>query len=238
MHRDDIIKQMKEEVFQANLDLVKHHLVKLTWGNVSAMNRELDVVVIKPSGVPYETMKAGDMVVTDIKGKPLEEGGFKPSSDLKTHLYLYEHFHKITSVIHTHAKWSVIWASVGQDIPIFNTTHADAFYGPVPCARDLKKEEIEDDYEYQTGVLIVNTFHERGLDYHEVPSIILSHHGPFSWGSSIEEALQNAITLDEVADIAYHVKTLDANVQDIPDAVKEKHYTRKHGKHAYYGQTK
>ena len=229
-----MIRSMKESVFKGNLSVVKNKLIKLTWGNVSAINRDLGLIVIKPSGVAYDVMQADDMVVVDLDGNPLEKG-LKASSDLKTHVYLYKSFPEINSIVHTHSKWAVVWASVASDIPILNTTHADSFYGPIPCSRDLFDEEVAVEYELNTGVVIHETFTKRDLNYNEIPGIITAHHGPFTWGKTIEKAVENSIILEEVADIAYHAIQLNPNAL-IPKAVQEKHYLRKHGKKAYYGQ--
>ena len=228
------IEELKHIVFEGNLALVKHNLIKLTWGNVSAIDRDLGVIVIKPSGVAYDAMRQEDMVLTDLDGNPLEEG-MKPSSDLDTHVYLYKKFDKVNSIVHTHSKWAVVWASVAHDVPILNTTHADAFYGSIPCARDLSDAEVEGKYELNTGVVIEETFKKRNINYLEVPGIITAHHGPFTWGTSVSKAVENSIILEEVSDIAYHAIQMEPN-SEIPEAVKEKHYLRKHGKNAYYGQ--
>lgn len=237
MSREIKIKEIKQRVFEANLELPKAGLVKLTWGNVSEVDRELEIIVIKPSGVDYDIMKADDMVITDLEGNILE-GDLNPSSDLATHVVLYNHFKKIKSIVHTHSKHAVMWAQAGRDIPAYGTTHADTFYGDIPCARPLSEEEIVRAYEVETGNVIVETFEERKLDPLAVPGIIISGHGPFCWGESVDKAVSNSIVLDEVAEMAYMSEVIQPDIKEIPQYLLDKHYFRKHGENAYYGQTK
>ncbi|MBC2675958.1 L-ribulose-5-phosphate 4-epimerase [Listeria booriae] len=227
---------LKQEVFEANLALPKAGLVKLTWGNVSVIDRGLGVIVIKPSGVAYDVMRAEDMVVTDLDGKTLMEDGLAPSSDLATHVILYREFPEIGAVVHTHSKWAVAWAQAKRDIPAYGTTHADAFYGQVPCTRELTATEITQDYEVETGNVIVETFKNRGLDPNAVPGVIVSSHGPFTWGKTAAKAVEHSLILDEVADMAFQSEQLEHDLTAIPSYLLDKHYYRKHGSDAYYGQ--
>ncbi|MBE5743078.1 MAG: L-ribulose-5-phosphate 4-epimerase, partial [Clostridiales bacterium] len=216
-----------------NIELVKNGLVVLTWGNVSGIDREKNLVVIKPSGVDYDKMTADDMVVIDLDGNVVE-GKYRPSSDTPTHLYLYKKFQEIGGVVHTHSTNAVSFAQAGRDIIAYGTTHADAFYGDVPCARALTKQEIESEYELNTGKVIVETFANK--DYNAIPSVLVKNHGPFSWGSTPEKAVQNAITLEEVAKMAMYTELLNAKAERVDKYLLDKHYYRKHGKNAYYGQ--
>lgn len=230
-----MLEQLKQEVFQANLDLPKHGLVKYTWGNVSAVDREKKLFVIKPSGVDYETMTADDMVVCDYDGN-IVEGEMNPSSDMETHAVLYQKFPKIGAVVHTHSTWATIWAQAGLDVPAMGTTHADTFYGSVPCARFLTQEEIDVGYERNTGHMIVQTFEERNIDPMAIPGVLLHGHGPFTWGKTAQAAVMNSVVLDEVAKMNLFTRELNHFAQELPQRVLEKHYLRKHGKNAYYGQ--
>lgn len=230
-----MLEDLKQYVFEQNLRLVKNNLVVLTWGNVSAIDREKNLVVIKPSGVSYDEMKAEDMVVVDLDGNVVE-GDYRPSSDTATHIELYKQFPNIGGVVHTHSTFAVSWAQAGKDIPPYGTTHADAFYGPVPCARSLTKEEINDAYELNTGKVIVETFKDR--DYEAIPAVIVRNHGPFTWGKTASKAVENAITLEEVAKMAFITKSINPNVDNVDQYLLDKHYFRKHGKNAYYGQEK
>lgn len=233
------INEMKQAVYEANLTLPQAGLVKLTWGNVSQIDRELGLIVIKPSGVPYSEMKVEDMVVTDLAGNILE-GELNPSSDLPTHVILYRAFSEIGAVVHTHSKWAVAWAQAGRDIPAYGTTHADTFYGPVPCTRDLTASEVAEDYEVETGQVIVATFEERNLDPLAVPGVIVTGHGPFTWGDTPAKAVENSLILDEVCNMAFMTEQLknkaDQKIVEIPGYLLDKHYFRKHGEDAYYGQ--
>ncbi len=233
--RDQRIKEIQQNVYEANLRLPEEGLIKLTWGNVSEVDYDYNIIVIKPSGVPYAAMKAEQMVVTDLDGNVLQ-GNYKPSSDLPTHVVLYKHFKDIRSVVHTHSKFAVMWAQANRDIPAYGTTHADTFYGPVPCTRDLTAEEIEQAYEIETGNVIVETFKNRSIDPDAVPAVVVSGHGPFTWGGSVNEAVENSIILEEVADMALHTEILTSSQQEIPKYLLDKHYLRKHGENAYYGQ--
>lgn len=230
-----MLEKLKEEVFQANLDLPKHGLVKFTWGNVSAIDREQNLFVIKPSGVDYEGMTASDMVVCDLNGKVVE-GKLNPSSDTATHAVLYQKFPEIGGIVHTHSSWATIWAQAGLDIPAMGTTHADTFYGAIPCARFLTAAEIERGYEAETGNVIVETFAERNLNPLEVPGVLLHGHGPFTWGKDAASAVVNAVVLDEVAKLNLYTRELNHFAELLPQRVLDKHYLRKHGKDAYYGQ--
>lgn len=227
-----MLKDLKEEVFLANLELVKHGLVIFTWGNVSGISREEGFFVIKPSGVFYDEMKPEDMVVVDMEGKVVE-GKFKPSSDTPTHLVLYKNFEKIGGIVHTHSEWATSWAQAGKAIPALGTTHADYFYGKIPCTRKLKREEIEENYEANTGYVIVEKF--KDIDPMAVPGVIISGHGPFSWGKNAANAVHNAVVMEEVAKMAHHTLTLK-KVKGIDQYLLDKHYLRKHGPGAYYGQ--
>lgn len=230
-----MLEALKEAVFKANLDLPKHGLVKYTWGNVSAIDREAGLFVIKPSGVKYETLQASDMVVCDLAGNVVE-GELNPSSDTATHAVLYQSFPEIGGIVHTHSTWSTIWAQAGLDIPAMGTTHADTFYGPVPCARFLTQSEIDRGYESETGHVIVETFKNRGIDPLAVPGVLLHGHGPFTWGKTADIAVMNAVVLDEVAKMNLFSRELNHFSESLPQRILDKHYLRKHGKEAYYGQ--
>ena len=230
-----MLEALKEKVFHANLDLVKHGLVIFTWGNVSAIDRESGLVVIKPSGVSYDEMKAEDMVVVDLEGNVVE-GNLRPSSDTPTHLVLYKAFPEIGGVVHTHSPWATSWAQAGRGIPCYGTTHADYMYGEIPCVRCLTKEEIDEAYEENTGHLIVNEFKRMGKDVKAVPAVLCKNHGPFTWGKDAHEAVHNAVVLEEVAKMAYRAETINPRIQPAPQELQDKHYYRKHGANAYYGQ--
>ena len=227
-----MLEELKESVCQANLDLVRHGLVTFTWGNVSGIDREKGLVVIKPSGVSYEQMKPGDMVVLDLDGNPVE-GEKKPSSDTPTHIFLYLQFQGIGGVVHTHSCWATSWAQARRPIPAYGTTHADYFHGEIPCTRALTREEVEGPYELNTGVVIVETF--KDLDPLAVPGVLVGQHGPFAWGRDENDAVHNAKVLDEVARMAFYTETL-GNTSPADPFLLNKHYQRKHGKDAYYGQ--
>lgn len=236
MNREEIIAKMKERVFNANLQLPEWGLVQLTWGNASEVNRDLGVIVIKPSGVDYKQMTPDQMVVTDLDGKPLEADGYRPSSDLPTHVVLYKAFPGVNAVVHTHSKYAVCWAQAGRDLPCYGTTHADTFYGPVPLTRHLTETEVAEAYEVNTGVVIVDTFKERNLDPLAVPGVLVQGHGPFTWGPSIQKAIENSLVLDEVCHMALETEAINPEIQPLPQYVLDKHYFRKHGANAYYGQ--
>jgi L-ribulose-5-phosphate 4-epimerase len=227
-----MISNLKKEVLEANLDLVKYGLVIFTWGNVSGIDRSQGLVVIKPSGVSYDNMKVTDMVVVDLEGKVVE-GDMKPSSDTATHLVLYKAFPQIGGVVHTHSSWATSWAQAGKPIPALGTTHADYFYGTVPCTRKLTEPEISSDYELETGNVIVESFTH--LDPMAVPGVLVNNHAPFSWGRNPHEAVHNAKVLEEVAMMAYHTLQINPSAS-IDQFLLDKHYFRKHGKNAYYGQ--
>ena len=232
-----MLEQLKEEVFQANLELPERGLIKYTWGNVSAVDREKGLFVIKPSGVGYDDMKASDMVVCDFEGNVIE-GDLNPSSDMPTHAVLYKEFPEIGAVVHTHSTWATIWAQAGLDVPAMGTTHADTFYGTVPCARFLTQAEIDRGYEEETGNAIVETFRERGIKPMEVPGVLLHGHGPFTWAKNAKGAVLNAVVLDEVCKTNLFARQLNAFAEELPQRILDKHYLRKHGENAYYGQKK
>jgi L-ribulose-5-phosphate 4-epimerase len=227
-----MLELLKKKVLKANLALVSEQLVLFTWGNVSERDPKTGYVVIKPSGLPYAEMKAGDMVVLDADGKQVE-GDLKPSSDAPTHLELYRNFKDIGGVVHTHSPWATSWAQAGKPIPVYGTTHADYFYGPVPCSRVLTRMEVEEEYERNTGRVIVETF--KDLDCHSMPGVLLHGHGPFTWGKDGLEAVHHAVVLEEVALMAYRTEVL-GNSEPVEQFLQDKHYQRKHGKNAYYGQ--
>jgi len=227
-----MLNELKNAVCQANLDLVKHGLVIFTWGNVSAIDRKTGLVVIKPSGVSYDKMTPDDMVVVNLDGEVVE-GKYKPSSDTATHLVLYRNFPGIGGIVHTHSPWATIWAQAGTAVPALGTTHADYFYGEIPCTRKLNEKEIETSYELETGNVIVETFHN--LNPMAIPGILVNNHGPFAWGKDAHDAVHNAVVLEEVSKMAYYTLSIN-KVPAIDQALLDKHYLRKHGKNAYYGQ--
>ena len=228
-----MLEKLKEEVYKANLELVKQNLVIYTWGNVSGIDREHGLVVIKPSGVDYDKMKAEDMVVLDLDGNIIE-GDLNPSSDTPTHLELYKEFKDICGVVHTHSTWATKWAQAGRSIPCYGTTHADYFYGEIPCTRILTENEVINEYEKNTGKVIVETF--ENLDENAVPGVLCNGHGPFTWGTSPKNAVHNAKVLEQVAEMAYHTEQISGEKKPLAQYVLDKHYLRKHGKNAYYGQ--
>ena len=230
-----MLEKLKEEVYKANMDLPKYGLVTFTWGNVSGIDREKGLFVIKPSGVDYDLLTPDDMVVMDLEGNKVE-GRYNPSSDTATHLELYKAFPNIGGVVHTHSSWATSWAQAGRDIPCYGTTHADYLYGSVPCVRNLTKEEIDAGYEKNTGVLIADEFEARGIDYNATPAVLCKNHGPFTWGKDAAEAVHNAVVLEEVAKMAAQTELINPKVAPAPDCIKEKHFMRKHGANAYYGQ--
>ena len=227
-----MLEKLKVQVLHANLDLVKYGLVVFTWGNVSAIDRGKGLVVIKPSGVSYEKMKAKDMVVVNLDGE-IVEGKLKPSSDTPTHLVLYRKFENIGGVVHTHSEWATSWAQAGMGIPAIGTTHADYFYGEIPCTRKMTKAEIEGEYELETGNVIVERF--KGLNPDQVPGVLVNNHGPFSWGKSAGDAVHNAVVMEEVAKMTFRSLQLTQKIT-MDQALLDKHFLRKHGKDAYYGQ--
>ncbi len=239
-----MLEELKEKVCQANLDLVKHGLVIFTWGNVSAIDRESGLVVIKPSGVSYDDMKPSDMVVVDLEGNVVE-GSLRPSSDTPTHIVLYKAFPEIGGVVHTHSTYATAWAQAGRDIPSLGTTHADYFYDDIPCTRDMKKKEVFGEYEKETGNVIVERF--RNMNPMDTPAVLVKNHGPFAWGTDADNAVHNAVVLEEVARMAFLANTLhlagsifmgplETNKPSMNRHLIEKHYSRKHGPNAYYGQ--
>lgn len=228
-----MLEALKEQVLEANLELPKRGLVTYTWGNVSAIDREKGLIVIKPSGVSYEAMCAKDMVVIDLNGNKVE-GDLNPSSDTPTHLVLYKNFKDIGGIVHTHSSWATSWAQAGRKIPCFGTTHADYFYGTIPCTRKMTKEEIESQYELETGNVIVETFKDKNPSY--IPGVLVHSHGPFAWGKDAGEAVYNAVVMEEVAKIAYRSVHLNDNISEVDKDLLDKHFLRKHGANAYYGQ--
>jgi L-ribulose-5-phosphate 4-epimerase len=230
-----MLEQLKEEVLQANLLLPKHHLVTFTWGNVSGIDRQRGLMVIKPSGVEYEGMTAQDMVVVDLDGNRVE-GQWKPSSDTATHLALYRAFPTLGGIVHTHSRWATSFAQAGRGIPAYGTTQGDYFYGEIPCTRRLTPAEIAGDYELETGNVMVETFRLRGIDPDQIPAALVHSHGPFTWGKDPKEAVHNAVVLEECAFMALQALTLTPNLQPMQQELLDKHYLRKHGKNAYYGQ--
>ncbi|NLR08883.1 MULTISPECIES: L-ribulose-5-phosphate 4-epimerase [Lactobacillaceae] len=230
-----MLEELKQEVYEANMKLPKLGLVTFTWGNVSGIDREKGLFVIKPSGVDYDKLKPSDLVVVNLKGEVVE-GDMNPSSDTPTHTVLYNAFPNIGGIVHTHSPWAVSFAGANLDVPAMNTTHADTFYGDVPAADALTKEEIEEDYEGNTGKTIVKTFKERGLDYEAIPAALVSQHGPFAWGPTADKAVYNAKVLEVVAEEDYHSMQLTHKNLELPQYLLDKHYYRKHGKNAYYGQ--
>lgn len=232
-----MLEALKQAVYEANMELPRRGLVTYTWGNVSGIDRERGLVVIKPSGVDYEALKPEDLVVLDLAGSRVE-GRLNPSSDAKTHLALYNAFPALGGVVHTHSPHAVAWAQAGRDVPAYGTTHADYFYGPVPCTRDLTAEEIDEDYEANTGRVIVETFRERGIDPVHVPAVICRGHGPFTWGRDAAQAVYHAVVLEEVAKMAILTEQVNPNAAAAPQRIQDKHFLRKHGPNAYYGQNK
>ena len=228
-----MLEELKEKVFKANIDLVKHNLVIFTWGNVSGIDREKGLVVIKPSGVSYDNMKASDMVVVDLATGKVVEGDLNPSSDTPTHLELYRNFPEIGGVVHTHSTYATSWAQAGRDIPNIGTTHADYFKDEIPCTRQMTKEEIEGKYELETGNVIIERFAALNPDY--TPGVLVNNHGPFSWGKDAHNAVHNAVVLEQVAKMAYLAYSINPQLK-MNDKLIKKHFFRKHGPDAYYGQ--
>ena len=231
-----MLKKLKEQVFQANLLLPKHGLITFTWGNVSGIDREKGLVVIKPSGVPYETMKAKDMVVVELSSGKVVDGDLKPSSDTPTHLELFKAFANIGGVVHTHSRWATTFAQAGRGVMALGTTHGDYFYGEIPCTRKMTKAEIEGEYEKETGTVIIETFKEKDPD--AIPAVLVYSHGPFTWGTDAMDAVHNAVVLEEVAFMNFHTLMLEPGISSMQQELLDKHYLRKHGVNAYYGQTK
>ena len=231
-----MLKKLKEEVFQANLLLPKHGLITFTWGNASGVDRAQGLVVIKPSGVAYDNMKVDDMVVVELETGKVVEGKLKPSSDTATHLELYKGFPNIGGIVHTHSRWATTFAQAGCGIMALGTTHADYFYGEIPCTRKMTKAEIESEYEKETGTVIIETFKDKDSD--AIPSVVVHSHGPFSWGTDAMNAVHNAVVLEEIAFMNFHTMMLKPDVPPMQQELLDKHYLRKHGANAYYGQAK
>ncbi|MGI6511322.1 MAG: L-ribulose-5-phosphate 4-epimerase [Catenisphaera adipataccumulans] len=233
-----MLEQLKQEVLNANLLLPKYGLITFTWGNVSAIDREKGIVAIKPSGVPYDTMKAEDIVLVDLDGH-IVEGDLNPSSDLPTHLEFYRQWKNIGGVVHTHSQWATAFAQAGLDIQALGTTQADYFYGNVPCTRCMTDAEINGNYELETGKVIVETFKERNIDPDQMPGVLVHSHGPFTWGTDAENAVHNAVVLEQCAKMnAISTLLKDNHIDDMQPVLLNKHYLRKHGPNAYYGQHK
>ncbi|WP_085522966.1 L-ribulose-5-phosphate 4-epimerase [Tuberibacillus sp. Marseille-P3662] len=228
-----MLEQLKQDVLEANLALPKYGLVTFTWGNVSGIDRDQGLVVIKPSGVPYGDLKLDDLVVVDLDGNKVE-GDLKASSDMPTHVVLYKAFPKIGGIVHTHASWATSWAQARKGIPSYGTTQADYFYGEIPCTRKMTAGEIQEDYERRTGDVIVETFKDK--DPNQIPGVLVNSHGPFSWGTDAGNALHNAVVMEEVAKMAYRTVTLNSSIDTMDQALLDKHFLRKHGANAYYGQ--
>ena len=231
-----MLEKLKQEVLEANLLLPKYDLITFTWGNVSGVDREKNLMVIKPSGVPYEGMTAEDMVVVDIATGKVVEGKWKPSSDTPTHLALYRAYPEMGGIVHTHSRWATTFAQAGQGIEALGTTHGDYFYGEIPCTRKMTPEEIGGKYELETGNVIVETFRDKSAN--DIPAVLVHSHGPFCWGTSPKNAVHNAVVLEELAFMAWHAKMLNPALPPMQQELLDKHYLRKHGANAYYGQGK
>lgn len=230
-----MLEQLKKEVYEANMLLPRYGLVTFTWGNVSGIDRENGLFVIKPSGVEYEKLTPEDMVVVDLEGNKVE-GRYDPSSDTPTHTELYNRFPQLGGIVHTHSAWATSWAQAGRDIPCYGTTHADYFYGAIPCVRNLTKEEIAEAYEKNTGVVIADEFERQKIDHTAVPAVLCRNHGVFAWGKDAAEAVHNAVVTEEVAKMAARSEFLNPDIKPAPQELQDKHYYRKHGENAYYGQ--
>lgn len=232
-----MLDALRQSVYEANMELPKRGLITYTWGNVSGIDRQSGLVVIKPSGVDYEDLSPDKLMVLDLDGRIIE-GNLNPSSDTKTHLELYKAYPEIGGIVHTHSPCAVGWAQAGRDIPAFGTTHADYFYGSIPCARELTPEEVEEDYERNTGKVIIETFGERGLNPSHVPAVICRSHGPFAWGVDAKQAVYHAVVLEEVAKMSLYTVQILPDCQPASQHILDKHFMRKHGPNAYYGQKK
>ncbi|MBP3569848.1 MAG: L-ribulose-5-phosphate 4-epimerase [Lachnospiraceae bacterium] len=230
-----MLEQLKKEVYEANMELPKRGLVTYTWGNVSGIDRESGLFVIKPSGVDYEKLSPEDMVVVDLEGNVVE-GKYRPSSDTATHIELYKKYPEIGGVVHTHSPWATSWAQAAREIPCYGTTHADYFYGTIPCARNLTKEEIDAGYEKNTGTVIIETFENAGINPMHTPGVLCANHGPFTWGKDCHEAVHNSVVLEEVAKMASQAEVINPKLKVAPQEMQDKHFFRKHGANAYYGQ--
>lgn len=229
-----MLEELKEIVCKANLELPKHGLVTFTWGNVSGVDRKKGLMVIKPSGVEYDNMKPEDMVVVSLSTGERVEGKWKPSSDTATHVALYNAFSNIGGIVHTHSRWATSWAQAGRGIPAYGTTHGDYFYGEIPCTRKMTPKEIKGDYEKETSTVIIETFEDRSAD--DIPAVLVHSHGPFTWGTDPYNAVHNAVVLEELAFMAFHTEALNHGTGAMQQELLDKHYLRKHGKNAYYGQ--
>ncbi len=230
-----MLEELKKQVCEANLELPKHGLVTFTWGNVSGVDRESGLMVIKPSGIDYEHMMPEDMVVVSLSTGERVEGRWKPSSDTATHAALYRAFPNIGGVVHTHSRWATSFAQAGRGIPAYGTTHGDYFYGEIPCTRRMSPAEIGGEYEAETGKVIVETFADRSAD--DIPAVLVHSHGPFTWGTDPNNAVHNAVVLEELAFMAFHTAALSPQITPMQQELLDRHYLRKHGKNAYYGQT-
>ncbi|WP_426767191.1 L-ribulose-5-phosphate 4-epimerase [Erwinia aphidicola] len=230
------LSTLKQQVLAANLALPRHRLVTFTWGNVSAIDRHRGLVAIKPSGVEYDGMTVDDIVVVELESGRTVEGSKKPSSDTATHLALYRAFNDIGGIVHTHSRHATIWAQAGLDLPAWGTTHADYFYGTIPCTRLMTAQEIAENYEHNTGEVIIDTFQSRGISPTAIPAVLVNAHGPFAWGSSAENAVHNAVVLEEIAYMGIFSRQLTPGMRDMQQVLLDKHYLRKHGTGAYYGQ--
>nr|WP_310616425.1 L-ribulose-5-phosphate 4-epimerase [Pantoea cypripedii] len=230
------LSTLKQQVLEANLALPRHHLVTFTWGNVSAIDRASGLVAIKPSGVEYDGMTVEDIVVLELESGRIVEGSKKPSSDTATHLALYRAFTDIGGIVHTHSRHATIWSQAGQDLPAWGTTHADYFYGTIPCTRLMTEQEIVNQYEHNTGEVIIETFRSRGISPTAIPAVLVNAHGPFAWGKDAENAVHNAVVLEEIAYMGIFSRQLTPGIKDMPQDLLDKHFLRKHGANAYYGQ--
>ena len=230
-----MLEDLKKKVYEANISLPDYNLVVFTWGNVSGIDREKELVVIKPSGVEYKDLTPDKMVVVNFDGEVVE-GDLKPSSDTATHIELYKHFKDISGVVHTHSPWAVSFAQAGMDIPAAGTTHADYFYGDIPVTRQMRSDEIKTEYEKETGAVIIETFKDRQINPNDIPGVLVNDHGPFTWGTSPENAVHNSVVLEQVAEMTYHGLQLNREGVRMDQSLLDKHYLRKHGKDAYYGQ--
>ena len=232
-----MLEELKKQVYEANMLLPAYKLITFTWGNVSGIDRDKGLFVIKPSGVEYESLKPEDMVVLDLEGKVVE-GDYRPSSDTATHLEIYKAFPEVGGVVHTHSSYATSWAQSGRSIPCYGTTHADYFYGEIPCLRCLNADEIEQAYEENTGHLIVNEFNARNIDPMAMPAVLCKNHGVFTWGKDAVDAVHSSVVVEEVAKMAFRTELINKDVKPAPQELQDKHYYRKHGANAYYGQNK
>ena len=230
-----MLEELKKIVCEANLDLPKYGLVTFTWGNVSGVDREKGLMVIKPSGVEYDNMTPDDMVVVSLATGETVEGKWKPSSDTATHVALYNAFPNIGGVVHTHSRWATSWAQAGKSINAYGTTHGDYFYGTIPCTRKMTPAEIAADYELETGNVIIETFKEKGIEPGQIPAVLVCSHGPFAWGTDPHNAVHNSVVLEELAFMAFHTEAMTPGISSMQQELLDKHYLRKHGKNAYYG---